>query len=108
MYGVLLSTHQTLFLSLASQHVMTFINQTWTERYNTEISEQLLTFLWSIIVSIFTIGGLVGSLVGGTLAIKYGRLVLHSNVTFHNHLDENIQSGGQMGKQVKDIGAVIQ
>ncbi|XP_042564104.1 solute carrier family 2, facilitated glucose transporter member 11-like [Clupea harengus] len=56
-----------------TKHVMTFINQTWTERYNTEISEQLLTFLWSIIVSIFTIGGLVGSLVGGTLAIKYGR-----------------------------------
>ncbi|KAL2092278.1 hypothetical protein ACEWY4_012076 [Coilia grayii] len=52
---------------------MRFINQTWMERYNTEISEQLLTLFWSIIVSVFTIGGLVGSCVGGPLSIKYGR-----------------------------------
>ncbi|XP_063065964.1 solute carrier family 2, facilitated glucose transporter member 11-like isoform X2 [Engraulis encrasicolus] len=53
--------------------VMTFINQTWTERYESAISEELLTLFWSIIVSIFTLGGLVGSWVGGTLANKYGR-----------------------------------
>lgn len=54
-------------------YVMRFINQTWMERYNTEISEQLLTLFWSIIVSVFTVGGLVGSCVGGPLSIKYGR-----------------------------------
>ncbi|XP_063050883.1 solute carrier family 2, facilitated glucose transporter member 11-like isoform X2 [Engraulis encrasicolus] len=56
-----------------SKYVMTFINQTWTERYESAISQELLTLFWSIIVSIFTLGGLVGSWVGGTLAIKYGR-----------------------------------
>ncbi|XP_041957751.1 solute carrier family 2, facilitated glucose transporter member 11b isoform X1 [Alosa sapidissima] len=56
-----------------TKYVMTFINQTWMERYDTEISEQRLTLLWSVIVSIFTIGGLVGSYVGGALSIKYGR-----------------------------------
>ncbi|XP_028851761.1 solute carrier family 2, facilitated glucose transporter member 11b isoform X2 [Denticeps clupeoides] len=53
--------------------IQKFINQTWTERYNTDISKQVLTLFWSTIVSIFTIGGLVGSSVGGTLAIRYGR-----------------------------------
>ncbi|XP_063065965.1 solute carrier family 2, facilitated glucose transporter member 11-like [Engraulis encrasicolus] len=56
-----------------SMSVRTFINQTWTERYESAISEELLTLFWSIIVSIFTLGGLVGSWVGGTLANKYGR-----------------------------------
>lgn len=56
-----------------SQAVQLFINETWMERYHTGISEQMLTFLWSIIVSIFTIGGLVGSSLGGTLSIKCGR-----------------------------------
>ncbi|KAI4891669.1 hypothetical protein NFI96_028924 [Prochilodus magdalenae] len=53
--------------------VQTFINETWLARYGEEIPEQLLTFLWSSIVSIFTIGGLVGASVGGTLAIRFGR-----------------------------------
>ncbi|XP_012671297.2 solute carrier family 2, facilitated glucose transporter member 11-like isoform X2 [Clupea harengus] len=53
--------------------VQSFINETWMERYNAGISEQMLTLLWSTIVSIFTIGGFVGSSVGGTLAIKCGR-----------------------------------
>ncbi|KAL7836962.1 hypothetical protein AOLI_G00282460 [Acnodon oligacanthus] len=55
------------------QAVQTFINETWLERYGDEIPEQLLTFLWSSIVSIFTIGGLIGASVGGTLAIRFGR-----------------------------------
>ncbi|KAL6465144.1 hypothetical protein MHYP_G00252770 [Metynnis hypsauchen] len=58
---------------LCYQAVQTFINETWLERYGEEIPEQLLTFLWSSIVSIFTIGGLIGASVGGTLAIRFGR-----------------------------------
>ncbi|GAA6224794.1 solute carrier family 2, facilitated glucose transporter member 11-like isoform X1 [Lates japonicus] len=54
-------------------YVQTFINQTWRERYQTEISENILTLLWSTIVSVFTLGGLIGATVGGTLSIKLGR-----------------------------------
>ncbi|XP_066510192.1 solute carrier family 2, facilitated glucose transporter member 11-like isoform X2 [Hoplias malabaricus] len=53
--------------------VQSFINETWLERYGDIISPELLTFLWSTIVSIFTIGGLIGASVGGTLAIRFGR-----------------------------------
>lgn len=58
------------------QSVQNFINQTWLERYDSQISEQALTLLWSTIVSIFTIGGFVGASIGGTLAIRFGRYVL--------------------------------
>ncbi|XP_047447425.1 solute carrier family 2, facilitated glucose transporter member 11b isoform X2 [Mugil cephalus] len=54
-------------------YVQGFINQTWRERYQADISEHLLTLLWSAIVSIFTIGGLIGATIGGTLSVKLGR-----------------------------------
>ncbi|XP_051548909.1 solute carrier family 2, facilitated glucose transporter member 11b isoform X1 [Myxocyprinus asiaticus] len=60
-------------INAPTKAVQSFINQTWMERYNTEISSQVLTLLWSTIVSIFTLGGLVGASVGGTLAIRFGR-----------------------------------
>ncbi|KAK0142070.1 Solute carrier family 2, facilitated glucose transporter member 11 [Merluccius polli] len=60
-------------INAPTQSVQKFINQTWLDRYQTSISEQTLTLLWSTIVSIFTLGGLVGVCVGGTLAVKLGR-----------------------------------
>ncbi|XP_030647405.1 solute carrier family 2, facilitated glucose transporter member 11b [Chanos chanos] len=60
-------------INAPTKAVQNFINKTWMERYDSEISGQFLTFLWSAIVSIFTIGGLVGASIGGTLAIRFGR-----------------------------------
>uniref|UniRef100_A0A4W4HCB8 Solute carrier family 2, facilitated glucose transporter member 5 n=1 Tax=Electrophorus electricus TaxID=8005 RepID=A0A4W4HCB8_ELEEL len=60
-------------ISIINAPTKVFINQTWLDRYNTHISAQLLMLLWSSIVSGFTIGGLVGSSVGGMLAIRFGR-----------------------------------
>ncbi|XP_075875676.1 solute carrier family 2, facilitated glucose transporter member 11b [Nelusetta ayraudi] len=54
-------------------YVQNFINQTWSERYQSAISEDVLTLIWSIIVSSFTIGGLIGASLGGTLSLKLGR-----------------------------------
>ncbi|XP_056232880.1 solute carrier family 2, facilitated glucose transporter member 11b [Seriola aureovittata] len=54
-------------------YVHNFINQTWRERYQTGISEDVLTLLWSTIVSIFTLGGLIGATISGTLSVKLGR-----------------------------------
>ncbi|XP_060763562.1 solute carrier family 2, facilitated glucose transporter member 11b isoform X1 [Neoarius graeffei] len=55
------------------QEVHRFINQTWMQRYNTNISAELLTLIWSSIVSAFTIGGLVGASVGASLTVRCGR-----------------------------------
>ncbi|KAF6718785.1 Solute carrier family 2, facilitated glucose transporter member 5 [Oryzias melastigma] len=59
--------------SQRSKYVQAFINRTWNERYQANISESALTLLWSTIVSIFTLGGLLGVSIGGTLSVKLGR-----------------------------------
>lgn len=69
------------------QHVHSFINQTWRERYQTDISADVLTLLWSTIVSIFTIGGLIGATVGGTLSVKLGRYGQENTVTYYSPND---------------------
>ncbi|XP_008927833.2 solute carrier family 2, facilitated glucose transporter member 11-like [Manacus vitellinus] len=60
-------------LTYMSQHVKVFINETWLERYGYPIQQDNLLFLWSIIVSIFGIGGLLGSSGSRYLAVKYGK-----------------------------------
>uniref|UniRef100_A0A3B4ARX2 Major facilitator superfamily (MFS) profile domain-containing protein n=1 Tax=Periophthalmus magnuspinnatus TaxID=409849 RepID=A0A3B4ARX2_9GOBI len=42
--------------------IKSFYNRTWVERYGEPIGMETLTLLWSITVSIFSIGGLVGAL----------------------------------------------
>ncbi|XP_073438941.1 solute carrier family 2, facilitated glucose transporter member 9-like [Dendrobates tinctorius] len=54
-------------------HVHKFINETWYSRYNSQLDEDLLTLIWSVIVSAFTIGGLLGTFVGGLAAVMLGR-----------------------------------
>ncbi|XP_040010798.1 solute carrier family 2, facilitated glucose transporter member 11b [Xiphias gladius] len=70
-------------INAPTKYVQNFINQTWRERYQTDISENVLTLLWSTIVSIFTLGGLIGTTIGGTLSVKLGRKgTLLTNNTF--------------------------
>ncbi|XP_053114547.1 solute carrier family 2, facilitated glucose transporter member 9 isoform X2 [Hemicordylus capensis] len=59
-----------------------FYNETWERRYNHSIAEESVTLLWTISVSIFAIGGLMGALIV-TPAVKYfgrKRTLLLNNV----------------------------
>lgn len=60
-------------INAPTTYVHRFLNQTWMERYQKGISEDVLTLLWSTIVSIFTLGGLIGASIGGTLSVILGR-----------------------------------
>uniref|UniRef100_A0A8C6Q1X1 Solute carrier family 2 member 11b n=1 Tax=Nothobranchius furzeri TaxID=105023 RepID=A0A8C6Q1X1_NOTFU len=60
-------------INAPTKYVQDFINSTWMQRYQSNISENGLTLLWSTIVSIFTLGGLVGVSIGSTLSVKLGR-----------------------------------
>ncbi|XP_044144952.1 LOW QUALITY PROTEIN: solute carrier family 2, facilitated glucose transporter member 11-like [Bufo gargarizans] len=60
-------------INAPTTHVHKFINETWYLRYKSQLDEGLLTLIWSVIVSVFTIGGLLGTFIGGLAAVKYGR-----------------------------------
>ncbi|XP_023443157.2 solute carrier family 2, facilitated glucose transporter member 9 isoform X2 [Dasypus novemcinctus] len=60
-------------------YIKAFYNESWERRYGHPISVDTLTLLWSVTVSIFAIGGLVGTLmvklIGKVLGRKHTLLV---------------------------------
>ncbi|XP_027655395.2 LOW QUALITY PROTEIN: solute carrier family 2, facilitated glucose transporter member 9-like [Falco cherrug] len=54
-------------------HIKAFYNATWSRRYGHGLAPGPLTLLYSLTVSIFALGGLVGSLLVGVLVEQYGR-----------------------------------
>ncbi|KAL0977800.1 hypothetical protein UPYG_G00161320 [Umbra pygmaea] len=68
LYGYSLSV-----VNAPAQYIKTFYNKTWLERYGEPITADMVTVLWSITVSIFAIGGLVGALCVTLLMKVLGR-----------------------------------
>uniref|UniRef100_A0A8C5LJY6 Major facilitator superfamily (MFS) profile domain-containing protein n=1 Tax=Leptobrachium leishanense TaxID=445787 RepID=A0A8C5LJY6_9ANUR len=64
---VLITSHAGLF------YIQAFINSTWRQRYGSSLERESVLLLWSFIVSVYSIGGLLGSLVVGYLSIRFGR-----------------------------------
>ncbi|TSK17979.1 Solute carrier family 2, facilitated glucose transporter member 9 [Bagarius yarrelli] len=56
-----------------AQYIKDFFNHTAVRRKGSGLSNDTITVLYSITVSIFAIGGLVGSLTVGILVTKFGR-----------------------------------
>ncbi|KAF1672467.1 Solute carrier family 2, facilitated glucose transporter member 9, partial [Pygoscelis papua] len=54
-------------------HIKAFYNTTWARRYGHGLAPGPLTLFYSLTVSIFALGGLVGSLLVGLLVVRYGR-----------------------------------
>ncbi|XP_074503132.1 solute carrier family 2 member 15a [Sebastes fasciatus] len=50
-----------------------FYNKTVVRRYGTGLNEETLTLLYSLTVSVFAIGGLLGSVIVGVLVSRFGR-----------------------------------
>ncbi|XP_042323560.1 solute carrier family 2, facilitated glucose transporter member 11-like [Sceloporus undulatus] len=71
--GTFLFGFQVSVINFTSPYIKAFINDTWVERYNAPVDEERLMLLWSFIVSIFSIGGLIGSWSSGYLSAKYGK-----------------------------------
>ncbi|KAK6483457.1 solute carrier family 2 [Huso huso] len=60
-------------INAPTMYIQTFINETWLERTGTPLESHLITLLWSIIVSVYPLGGLIGALIAGPLAVQFGR-----------------------------------
>ncbi|XP_007908827.1 solute carrier family 2, facilitated glucose transporter member 11 [Callorhinchus milii] len=56
-----------------SAYIKLFIAETWAERFGTKLEDTTVKLIWSLVVSIYPIGGLLGTLNAGHLAVKYGR-----------------------------------
>uniref|UniRef100_A0A8C3Q628 Uncharacterized protein n=1 Tax=Geospiza parvula TaxID=87175 RepID=A0A8C3Q628_GEOPR len=52
-------------------HIRKFINETWIDRYGSPLHPETVMLLWSFIVSVYGIGGFLGSLCCGYLTTKY-------------------------------------
>ncbi|XP_051514433.1 solute carrier family 2, facilitated glucose transporter member 9 [Myxocyprinus asiaticus] len=68
LYGYNLSV-----VNAPATYIKSFYNETWISRYNEPIGVETVTLLWSITVSIFAIGGLVGALTVSFLIKVLGR-----------------------------------
>ncbi|XP_059844370.1 solute carrier family 2, facilitated glucose transporter member 11-like [Hypanus sabinus] len=53
--------------------IQMFINETWIERYGKPLESAVITLLWTIIITAFCVGGLVGAIIAGPMAITCGR-----------------------------------
>ncbi|XP_057236120.1 solute carrier family 2, facilitated glucose transporter member 9-like isoform X6 [Malurus melanocephalus] len=60
-----------------AEYIKAFYNATWSQRYGHGLAPGPLTLLYALTVSIFALGGLVGSLLVGVLVEQYGRSRFH-------------------------------
>ncbi|NXO30605.1 GTR9 protein, partial [Cisticola juncidis] len=56
-----------------AEHIKAFYNATWSQRFGHGLAPGPLTLLYALTVSIFALGGLLGSLLVGVLVERYGR-----------------------------------
>ncbi|XP_061025749.1 solute carrier family 2, facilitated glucose transporter member 11 isoform X4 [Eubalaena glacialis] len=60
-------------INAPTSHIQEFTNETWRMRTGRPLPDQLVPLLWSLIVSLYPVGGLLGALLAGPLAITLGR-----------------------------------
>ncbi|NXD86862.1 GTR11 protein, partial [Halcyon senegalensis] len=64
---------QISIVNSPAEYIKSFIRETWLKRHGSSPSEDKITLMWSFIVSIYSIGGLLGSLSAGYLSVRFGR-----------------------------------
>ncbi|XP_060539632.1 solute carrier family 2, facilitated glucose transporter member 11 [Pantherophis guttatus] len=53
--------------------IQSFINETWLNRTGAALEAKVITLVWSFIVAVYPLGGLVGALIAAPMAVKMGR-----------------------------------
>ncbi|XP_032458880.1 solute carrier family 2, facilitated glucose transporter member 11 isoform X4 [Phocoena sinus] len=60
-------------INAPTSHIQEFTNETWRMRTGRPLPDHLVPLVWSLIVSLHPVGGLLGALLAGPLAITLGR-----------------------------------
>ncbi|XP_075881041.1 solute carrier family 2, facilitated glucose transporter member 1 [Nelusetta ayraudi] len=71
--GSLQFGYNTGVINAPQKVIENFINETWFERYQEQITKSSLTAIWSISVAIFSVGGIFGSFSVGLFVNRFGR-----------------------------------
>ncbi|KAG7500027.1 solute carrier family 2, facilitated glucose transporter member 1-like [Solea senegalensis] len=71
--GSLQFGYNTGVINAPEQKLRSFFNNTWMERYGKAIEPGVCTIVWSVAVSVFSVGGMVGSFSVGVMADRFGR-----------------------------------
>lgn len=71
--GSLQFGYNTGVINAPQKIIEMFLNETWFDRYSEPITKTSLTTLWSISVSIFSVGGIFGSFSVGLFVNRFGR-----------------------------------
>ncbi|NXB14349.1 GTR11 protein, partial [Rhagologus leucostigma] len=73
---------QVSIINSPAEYIKTFICETWLKRFGSPPGAEMITLMWSFIVSIYSIGGLLGSSSAGYLSVRFGRkqAMLFSNI----------------------------
>ncbi|OXB85054.1 UNVERIFIED_CONTAM: hypothetical protein H355_016176 [Colinus virginianus] len=64
---------QISIINSPAEYIKSFMREAWLKRYGSSPSEDVITLMWSFIVSIYTIGGLLGSMSVRYLSVRFGR-----------------------------------
>nr|XP_043870545.1 solute carrier family 2, facilitated glucose transporter member 11-like [Solea senegalensis] len=60
-------------INAPTSYIQSFINDTYVERWGTGLDIPQVTILWTLIVSAFSLGGLIGALLAGPMSVHCGR-----------------------------------
>lgn len=71
--GTLQYGYNLAIVNAPTTYIQKFINETCMERWGTALDSNQVIFIWTIIVSAFSLGGLFGSLLAGPMSIRFGR-----------------------------------
>ncbi|XP_066148604.1 glucose transporter type 1 isoform X4 [Euwallacea fornicatus] len=71
--GMLQFGYNTGVINAPQSNIEYFMKDVYRSRYNEDLPESWISTLYSVVVSIFAIGGMVGGFIGGTVANRFGR-----------------------------------
>uniref|UniRef100_A0A674PFP8 Solute carrier family 2 member 11 n=1 Tax=Takifugu rubripes TaxID=31033 RepID=A0A674PFP8_TAKRU len=71
--GTLQYGYNLAIMNAPTTFIQTFINETFLERWDVQLEDYQVTLVWTVIVSIFSLGGLMGALIAGPMTIRFGR-----------------------------------
>ncbi|XP_056607601.1 solute carrier family 2, facilitated glucose transporter member 11 [Triplophysa dalaica] len=71
--GTLQYGYNLAIMNAPTIFIQSFINETFQERWGIQLEVYEVTLIWTVIVSIFSLGGFVGALVAGPMSIRFGR-----------------------------------